>query len=294
MRSVGYDALSTRISCAMMRMCDAARNFSTSNVPSFRRNFMRLSEARLHAVSLRNMYSLHGLLATIGSVSRHVCHRFTVSCIWSPGSPQNHAASAISRMTSRARNFSLASPLVTNRVYQSLSFSTACMNSSVTRTELFAFWKYTESYAPPGTLNPGSYPASMSACAFRSSSALHRMKSMTSGWSTFNTTIFAARRVLPPDLIVPAEVSAAFMKDTGPDGVPPPESFSFDERSTLRFTPLPDPYLKIIPSLRYHSRMLSIRSSTERIKHAEHCGCSSMPTLNHTGLLNAASCRRTR
>jgi hypothetical protein len=31
------------------------------------------------------------------------------------------------------------------------------------------------------------------------------------------TTILAARRVLPPDLIVPAEASAPRMKLTGPD-----------------------------------------------------------------------------
>ena len=29
-------------------------------------------------------------------------------------------------------------------------------------------------------------------------------------------------------------------------------------------------------------------SSTERMKQAQHCGCSSKPTLNHTGELNAA------
>jgi hypothetical protein len=37
------------------------------------------------------------------------------------------------------------------------------------------------------------------------------------GWSTSRTTIFAARRVFPPDLIVPAEASAPRMKETGPD-----------------------------------------------------------------------------
>ena len=40
-----------------------------------------------------------------------------------------------------------------------------------------------------------------------------------SGWSTSRTTIFAARRVLPPDLIVPADASAPRMNDTGPGGV---------------------------------------------------------------------------
>src|SRR6186997_3223245 len=101
-------------------------------------------------------------------------------------------------------------------------------------------------------------------------------------------TIFAARRVLPPDLMTPADASAAFMKDTGPDAVPPPTNRSFDERSFERFTPDPEPPLKMTPSRRYHSRIESIVSSTERMKQALHCGFGSTPTLNHTGLLKHA------
>ena len=56
------------------------------------------------------------------------------------------------------------------------------------------------------------------------------MNSSMSGWSTSRITIFAARRVLPPDLIVPADASAPRMKLTGPDAVPPPFSSSYDER----------------------------------------------------------------
>src|SRR5215813_14818035 len=108
------------------------------------------------------------------------------------------------------------------------------------------------------------------------------MKSTTSGCSALSTTIFAARRVLPPDLMTPADASAARMKDTGPDAVPPPVSFSFDERSFERFTPDPEPPLKMTPSLRYQSRIESIVSSTDRMKQAEHCGFGSTPTLNQT------------
>src|SRR5689334_16567935 len=128
----------------------------------------------------------------------------------------------------------------------------------------------------------------MRAHAFRSSSALQRMNSPMSGWSAFSTTIFAARRVFPPDLMTPADASAARMNDTGPDAVPPPPSRSLDERSRERLTPEPDPPLKITPSLRYQSRIESMVSSTERMKHAEHCGFGSTPMLNHTGLLNDA------
>ena len=42
------------------------------------------------------------------------------------------------------------------------------------------------------------------------------------------------------------------------------------------------------PSRRIQSRIESILSSIERMKHALHCGFSSKPTLNQTGELNAA------
>ena len=102
------------------------------------------------------------------------------------------------------------------------------MNSSVTRTELFAFWYWIEWLSLPS--RSMSKPASRSARALRSSMALHQMKSSMSGWSTLRMTILAARRVLPPDLIVPADASAPRMKLTGPDAVPPPFRCSCDER----------------------------------------------------------------
>src|SRR5579872_3391262 len=101
-------------------------------------------------------------------------------------------------------------------------------------------------------------------------------------------TIFAARRVFPPDLITPANASYPFMKLTGPDAVPPPASSSFEERIVDRFVPVPDPNLKSIPSVRASVRIESIVSRTELMKQAEHCGAFSKPRLNHTGLLNAA------
>ena len=99
----------------------------------------------------------------------------------------------------------------------------------------------------------------------------------------------AARRVLPPDLIVPAEASAPRMKLTGPLAVPPPASDSFEERILDRLMPEPDPPLKIVPSSTYQLRIELMRSSTARMKQAEHCwGVSGTPTLNHTGELKAA------
>ena len=124
--------------------------------------------------------------------------------------------------------------------------------------------------------------------ALSSSLALHQMNSRMSGWSTSSTTIFAARRVLPPDLIVPAHASAPRMNDTGPEAVPPLASGSIEPRMFERLMPEPEPPRKIIPSCVFQSRIDSIVSSTLRMKQAEHCGLSSKPTLNQTGELNAA------
>src|SRR5258706_11962511 len=102
MRGVGYDALSTRISCAVSVTRAAYRYASTSNSPSAPTNFIRLRLARLQAVSLRNMYSEHGLLAWIRSVFADVCQSLIVVSYWIPGSPQTWAASAILRKMSFA------------------------------------------------------------------------------------------------------------------------------------------------------------------------------------------------
>ena len=99
------------------------------------------------------------------------------------------------------------------------------------------------------------------------------------------TTIFAARRVAPPDLIVPAEASAPRMKLTGPEAVPPEDSSSFEERIRDRLRPAPEPPLKISPSSRYQFRIESISSSTARMKQALTCCGALVPTLNQTGEL---------
>ncbi len=182
---------------------------------------------------------------------------------------------------------------MTVRRCQSASSVTACMNSSVTRTELLAFWYCIECESRPS--RSMSNPASFSTRALRSSSALHQMNSSMSGWLTSRMTILAARRVLPPDLIVPAEESAPRMKLTGPEAVPPPFSSSTELRMRERLTPAPEPPLKMTPSSRYQLRIESIESSTERMKQAEACwGTPFTPMLNQTGLLKAAFCVTSR
>src|SRR5262245_48291114 len=101
--------------------------------------------------------------------------------------------------------------------------------------------------------------------------------------------ILAARRVLPPDLMVPADASAPRMKLTGPEAVPPPLRCSRLERMRDRLTPDPDPPLKMTPSSRYQLRIESIVSPTDRMKQAlACCGTPATPMLNHTGELKAA------
>src|SRR5438270_6652457 len=148
---------------------------------------------------------------------------------------------------------SRTSPVVTARRCQSALSSTACMNSSVTRTELLAFWYWVEWLSLPS--RSMSKPESRRTRALRSSTALHQMKSSTSGWSALRITILAARLVFPPDLIVPAEASAPRMKLTGPDAVPPPLRPSLDERRLDRLMPDPEPPLKIVPSSTYQLRI---------------------------------------
>src|SRR5215469_15160156 len=157
-----------------------------------------------------------------------------------------------------------------DRVHQSEPETTASMNSSVARTLLLAFWKKMEPYASPS--REESYPASINVCAFFSSFALHQMNFSTSGWSAFKITILAARRVLPPLLITPANASKPFMNERGPEARPPPESAASSSRSAERFDPVPEPHLKSMPSVFARSRIDSSESFTETIKQAEHCG----------------------
>src|SRR3954447_13984192 len=267
-------------------MSTQCSNSPASKLPSSRRNFIRLIEARLQAELSTCMYSLQGLEALIRPDSGEVCQRLIVVSYWTPGSAQRQAASAIWFISSRASTVFTEEPSVRAVRCQSSPSSTAAMNSSVTRTELLAFWYWIE--VKPSPSIDMSKPASRSAAAFSSSRALHQMKSSMSGWSTLSTTIFAARRVLPPDLIVPAQASAPRMKLTGPEASPPWERCSTEPRMLERLMPEPEPPRKIIPSLVFQSRIDSIVSSTLRMKQAEHCGRFSKPTLNQTGELKAA------
>src|SRR4030095_11062409 len=194
-------------------------------------------------LSSMDMYSEHGFDALMRDVFGSVCQLLIVVSYCTPGSAHCQAASAMSFSTVRAVSDSTTVPSVRAVRFQSASPSTASMNVSVTRTELFAFWYWID--AQSGESSDMSYPADSRARGFSSYLALHQMNSSMSGWSTSRTTIFAARRVLPPDLIVPADASAPRMKETGPEAYPPFESCSCDERSRERLMRAPEPPLKM-------------------------------------------------
>src|SRR3954453_891172 len=137
---VGYDELPTRISCARNITSTAWETASTSSSPSSRRNFIRFSDARLHALSSIDMYSEQGFDALMRPVFGSVCQLLIVVSYCTPGSAHCHAASAIARRIARAFFVSTTVPSVRAVRFQSASFSHASMNASVTRTELFAFW----------------------------------------------------------------------------------------------------------------------------------------------------------
>src|SRR5829696_359509 len=284
MASVGKSAKQIEMSIAVMTSSTTFWKVTASNVSSSRRNFSRLSEARLHEELSSDMYSEHGLEAVMRPVSGLVCQALIVSSYWMPGSAHSHAALAILPNSSRASTSSMTEPSRRERRPNFVPSSTAFMNSSLTRTELLAFWYWTETMSlPPRSM---SNPASRRARILSSSRAFVSTNSSMSGWSTSRTTILAARRVAPPDLMVPADASAPRMKETGPEAVPPEESSSLEERMRERLRPAPEPPWKIFPSSLYQLRIESIESSTARMKQAETCCGLLVPTLNHTGELN--------
>src|SRR6476661_3068531 len=281
--AVGKSAKQMEMSIAVMTSSTDLTKLLVSNVPSALRNFMRFNDARLHELLSRLMYSEHGLDALIRPVSGLVCQSLIVSSYWMPGSAHSQAAWVTLRKRVLASMVSMTEPSMRARSPNSVPSSTARMNSSETRPELLAFWYWTLVMSlPPRSM---SYPASRSARILSSSRALVSMNSSMSGWSMSRTTIFAARRVAPPDLMVPADASAPRMKLTGPEAVPPEESSSLEERMRERLRPAPEPPLKMRPSSRYQLRIESIESSTERMKHAETCWGLAVPTLNQTGEL---------
>src|SRR6266404_9273230 len=101
---------------------------------------MRLAEARLQAVSSRNMYSEHGLDARISPDALKVCQSFMVVLKCRPGSADAQAAWPIFSQRSRALSVFVTFLLVRPIRSQVPSVSTARRKSSLSDTELLEFW----------------------------------------------------------------------------------------------------------------------------------------------------------
>src|SRR5688572_18922618 len=114
-----------------------------SSLPRTSRNLVRLSDDRLQAVSSRNMYSLHGLLALIFPVLGQVCQWLMVLSYCTPGSAQAQALSATMSQSSDASSVSMTLPVVRAVVCHLPPDCAARMKSSLTRTELLEFWPLT-------------------------------------------------------------------------------------------------------------------------------------------------------
>ena len=104
----------------------------------------RFSDARLQAVSSRNMYSEHGFDARIGPDCGQVCQSLMVVWNWMPGSAEAQAAKPIlSQRAARIDGLDTCCRRGGQSRFQSPSAPTALRNSSVTRTELLEFWPET-------------------------------------------------------------------------------------------------------------------------------------------------------
>ncbi len=170
--------------------------------------------------------------------------RFTSSMKTSPGSPHCQAAEQIRSKTSRAGRRSVASPVRGLMKACSPPDSTACMNASVTLTEMLKFSR-----------NPGR--------------VLQRMKSIASAWSTLRMAMFAPRR-RPPCLMTLVALSKTSMNEIGPEATPPVERTTSPlGRSREKLNPVPPPDWWMNAMLRSAEKMPSIESSTGSTKQAE-------------------------
>src|SRR5690606_28816483 len=110
-----------------------------SKEPSARWNCIRFIDAKLQAVSSRNMYSEHGFEALMRPPAGQVCQSLMVVSYCTPGSAQAQAAWATLSHSSRALTVLATLPSMRRIRFHSPSASTVRRNSSDTRTELLEF-----------------------------------------------------------------------------------------------------------------------------------------------------------
>ena len=148
------------------------------------------------------------------------------------------------------------------------------------------FGSYADSVMPSQDFIASKRLLSFSSCIFEpatieatfcSSITFQLIKSSISGWSASIITIFAARRVVPPDFIAPAARSPIFKKPIKPDDMPPPDSASPAPLNEEKLVPVPEPYLNKRASRTQRSIIppsFTKSSDTDWMKQACGCGCS--------------------
>src|SRR3954462_14820214 len=124
----------TETSSTSVQSRQACSKPSTSNDLSDLRNCRRFREARLQAVSSRNMYSEHGFDAMIGPEDGQVCQSLMVVWHCRPGAAEAQAAwPTFSHRVRAFRVLAILPGFVRQVRSHSASDSTALRNSSVTR-----------------------------------------------------------------------------------------------------------------------------------------------------------------
>src|ERR1700722_4605558 len=139
MTADGNCAIVTLISSVVVQTRHASANRLASKCPEASRKLTRFSDAKLQAVSSKNKYSLHGLLALMRPSLGHVCHSLIVVSNCRPGSATCHAAIAIFSQMSAAGIDLAMRPSVRRTVSQLWPASRRAKNSFGMRTELFEF-----------------------------------------------------------------------------------------------------------------------------------------------------------
>ncbi len=136
--------MSTEISSTIVQIETPCSKAAASKVAvPESKNVRRFNEARLHAVSSRNMYSLQGLLALIRPASGQVCQSLIVESYCTPGSAQRQAAYPMASQSFVASSV-LATPPSVRRVRSQVeSLATASKKALGMRTELLEFWPET-------------------------------------------------------------------------------------------------------------------------------------------------------
>ena len=243
-----------------------------SKVPAGVTNFIRLKLARLQAELSRNMYSEQGLDALMRPVFLRgvpavdggvVLHAGIAALPGGFGDLVHEVAGLVG--LDRLAVLDGAGGEVAVRLE-------ARMNSSLTRTELLAFWKKMEREG--FGVGAGAVVAGCDegvGLGFFLGLALDEVDDV--GMVDVEDDHLGGAAGLAAGLDDAGEgIEAAHEAERAAGGAAAGERLPIEPRMLERLVPVPDPHLKSMPSVLARVRMESSESSTELMKQAEHCG----------------------